>query len=77
MAAVADEANAYLSDAHSELQHTKGLLNTTINERDEALWAVHDCNLAVSRDTHIVRMQRLNSEALVKKVREVYNELYS
>ena len=70
MAAMADEADAYLSDLDSELQYTKDLLNTTINERDEALRAVHTFNLAVSRDTCVLRMQSWNIAQLDVQVME-------
>ena len=82
MAAMADEADAYLSDLDSELQYTKDLLNTTINERDEALRAVHNLNLAVSRDTHVVRTQNLNivqldvqAKGMVKEKGAIVNQL--
>ena len=70
MAAMAEEADAYLSDLDSELQYTKELLNTTINERDEALRAVHNFNLAVSRDTRVLRTQSWNIVQLEVQVME-------
>ena len=72
--AVGKKANAYPSDAFSELQYTKGLLNMTINERDEVFQAVYNFNLAVSHDTRVVRIQNWNFAARGKKVWEIYGK---